>query len=115
MDILDYIDDLPRDGWAVAVFPGRNELRDCLEQYNRARDPQYRTHSLHRAEYVENRETGARMYLRTRRQIIAQGRNRKIDGSQFALLHPDLQMDDMIRRNLEESGITELVPYMDGL
>ena len=55
------------------------------------------------------------MYLRTRRQIIAQGRNRKIDGSQFALLHPDLQMDDLIRRNLEESGITELVPYMDGL
>lgn len=115
MDILDYIDDLPRDGWAVAVFPGRNELRDCLEQYNRVRDPMYRTHSLHRAEYVENRATGARMYLRTRRQIIARGRNRKIDGSKFALLHPDLQMDDLIRRNLEESGITELVPYMDGL
>ena len=64
---------------------------------------------------MENRATGARMYLRTRRQIIAQGRNRKIDGSKFALLHPDLQMDDLIRRNLEESGITELVPYMDGL
>lgn len=114
LHILDYLDDLPPESWGVVIFPSRRELRECLEQYNQEFDPIYRTKSLHRGEYIERRDIKSRLYLRTRRQIITYGRNRKIDGSVFALLHPAVTLDPVMLKNLYTSGIKELIPYMEG-
>lgn len=115
MELLDYLDYVNDGSHAVAVFSGRNSLRACLEQYNQQRDPRYRTRSLHRAEYLEDRKRHSRIYLRTIRQIVSTARNRKIDGSQFALIDEGVEVTPIMQANFEESGIQNIIRYEDDL
>ena len=108
MNILDILDDTPNGEHSVVIYPDRRTLRAAFQPYVGKYDPTYRTHSLHRAEYIEDHKRLARVYLRTPRQITAVNRNRAIDGSVRAYVTEGVEVTNLMRSCLNQSGITNI-------
>ena len=72
MNLLDILDDTPDAQHSVVIYPNRHTLRAAFQPYIGTHSPLYRTHSLHRAEYIEDRKRLARVYLRTPKQITTE-------------------------------------------
>lgn len=108
MDLLDILDATPNGNHSVVIYPDRRTLRLAFQPLVSAHRRTYRTHCLHRAEYIEDRRRFARVYLRTPRQITAANRNRAIDGSVRAYTTEGVEVTDHMKTRLEESGITNI-------
>lgn len=108
MNLLDILDDTPNGEHSVVIYPDRRTLRAAFQPYVGKYSLLYRTHSLHRAEYIEDPKRCARVYLRTPRQITAVNRNRAIDGSVRAYITNSVEITDLMKTCLEESGITNI-------
>jgi len=108
MNILDILDDTPDGEHSVVIYPDRRTLRAAFQPYVGMYSHLYRTNSLHRAEYIEDPNRLARVYLRTPRQITAVNRNRAIDGSVRAYAADGVEVTDLIKTNLNQSGITNI-------
>ena len=109
-DLLDLLDETPDGAHTVVIFPSRGELRRKFQPFVGQRDPIYHTHTLHRAEYLEDRKRGARLYLRTPKQITAANRNRAIDGAVRAYTAPGVNVSYLMETCLKKSGITHVIP-----
>ena len=109
-DLLDLLDETPNGAHTVVIFPSRGELRRKFQPFVGQRDPIYRTHTLHRAEYLEDRTRGARLYLRTPKQITAANRNRAIDGAVRAYVAPGVTFSYLMETCLKKSGIPHIIP-----
>lgn len=105
MNLLDILGDTPNGEHSVVIYPDRRTLRDAFQPYVGKYDPTYKTHSLHRAEYIEDRHRLARVYLRTPRQLTAVNRNRAIDGSVRAYITDSVEVTDLMKTSLNQSGI----------
>ena len=108
MNLLDILDDTPGGEHSVVIYPDRRTLRAAFQPYVGTYSRLHRTHSLHRAEYIEDPGRCARVYLRTPRQITAVNRNRAIDGSVRAYITDGVEVTDLMKTCLEESGITQV-------
>ena len=106
MNLLDILDDTPNSEHSVVIYPDRPALRAAFQPYVGKYSHLYRTHSLHRAEYIEDRKRLARVYLRTPRQITAINRNRAIDGAVHAYITEGVEVTDLMKTCLNQSGIT---------
>lgn len=106
MNLLDILDDTPDGEHSVVIYPDRHTLRQAFQPYVGTYSRQYRTHSLHRAEYIEDPQRRTRVYLRTPRQITAVNRNRAIDGSVRAYVADGVEVTDHMKTCLNQSGIT---------
>lgn len=109
-DMLDLLDETPNGAHSVVIFPNRDDLRRKFQPFVGQYDPTYRTHSLHRAEYLEDRKRRARVYLRTPKQITAANRNRAIDGAVRAYIAPGVNVSYLMETCLKKSGIHEVLP-----
>ena len=58
--VLDLLDETPNGAYSVVIFPNRDTLRRKFQPFVGQYDPTYRTHSLYRAEYLEDRKRRAR-------------------------------------------------------
>lgn len=105
MNILDILDDTPDGEHSVVIYPNRHTLRAAFQPYVGMYSRLYRTHSLHRAEYIEDPKRQARVYLRTPRQITAVNRNRAIDGSVRAYITDGVEITDLMKTCLNQSSI----------
>ena len=105
MNLLDILNDTPDGEHSVVIYPDRRTLRAAFQPHVGKYDPTYRTHSLHRAEYIEDRHRLARVYLRTPRQITAVNRNRAIDGSVRAYMADGIEVTDLMKTSLNQSSI----------
>ena len=105
MNLLDILDDTPNGEHSVAIYPDRQTLRAAFQPYVGKYSHLYRTHSLHRAEYIEDRGRLTRVYLRTPRQITAVNRNRAIDGSVRAYVTDGVEITNLMKTCLNQSGI----------
>lgn len=108
MNLLDILDDTPNGEHSVVIYPDRRALRQAFQPYVGKYSRLYRTHSLHRAEYIEDPKRLARVYLRTPRQITAVNRNRAIDGAVHAYAAEGVEVTDLMRTRLNQSGITQV-------
>lgn len=108
MNLLDILDDTPNGEHSVVIYPDRRALRAAFQPYVGKYSRLYRTHSLHRAEYIEDQGRLARVYLRTPRQITAVNRNRAIDGAVRAYAADGVEITDLMRSSLNQSGITNI-------
>ena len=108
MNLLDILDDTPNGEHSVGIYPDRHALRAAFQPYIGKYSRLYRTHSLHRAEYIEDPKRRARVYLRTPRQITAANRNRAIDGSVRAYAADGVEVTDLMKTSLNQSGITQV-------
>ena len=105
MNLLDILDDTADGEHSVVIYPDRRTLRQAFQPYVGKYSRLYRTHSLHRAEYIEDPKRCARVYLRTPRQITAVNRNRAIDGSVRAYMTDGVEVTDLMKTCLNQSGI----------
>lgn len=105
MNLLDILDDTPDGEHSVIIYPDRRALRAAFQPYVGTYSPLYRTHSLHRAEYIEDPKRCTRVYLRTPRQITAVNRNRAIDGSVRAYVTDGVEVTDLMKTSLNQSSI----------
>lgn len=105
MNLLDILDDTPDGEHSVVIYPDRRTLRAAFQPYVGKYSRLYRTHSLHRAEYIEDPGRLARVYLRTPRQLTAVNRNRAIDGSMRAYITDGVEVTDLMKTSLNQSGI----------
>ena len=105
MNLLDVLDNTPNGEHSVIIYPDRRTLRAAFQPYVGKYSRHYRTHSLHRAEYIEDPKRLARVYLRTPRQITAVNRNRAIDGSVRAYTTDGVEVTDHVKTCLNQSGI----------
>ena len=108
MNLLDILDDTPGGQHSVVIYPDRHTLRQEFQPYVGKRSRLYRTRSLHRAEYIEDPKRRARVYLRTPKQITAANRNRAIDGAVHAYVADRVEVTDLMRTRLNQSGITDI-------
>ena len=108
MNLLDILNDTPNGEHSVVIYPNRHTLRQAFQPYVGTYNHLYRTHSLHRAEYIEDPKRLARVYLRTPRQITAVNRNRAIDGSVRAYVADGVEITDLMKTCLNQSGITQV-------
>lgn len=108
MNLLDVLDNTPNGEHSVVIYPDRRSLRQAFQPHVGKYDPTYRTYSLHRAEYIEDRHRLARVYLRTPRQLTAVNRNRAIDGSVRAYVTDGVEVTDLMKTCLNQSGITTI-------
>lgn len=108
MNLLDILNDTPDGEHNVVIYPDRRTLRAAFQPYVGMYSRLYRTHSLHRAEYLEDPKRCARVYLRTPRQITAVNRNRAIDGSVCAYVTDGVEITDLMKTSLNQSGITTI-------
>lgn len=108
MNLLDILDDTPNGEHSVVIYPDRRTLRAAFQPHIGKYSRLYRTHSLHRAEYIEDPQRCARVYLRTPRQITAVNRNRAIDGSVHAYVTDGVEVTDLMKTCLNQSGITTI-------
>lgn len=108
MNLLDILDDTPNGEHSVVIYPDRPTLRAAFQPYVGQYSTLYRTHSLHRAEYIEDPRRCARVYLRTPRQITAVNRNRAIDGAVRAYITDGVEVTDLMKTSLNQSGITQV-------
>ena len=108
MNLLDILDDTPNGEHSVVIYPDRHALRAAFQPYVGTYSRTYRTHSLHRAEYIEDPKRRARVYLRTPRQITAINRNRAIDGAVRAYAADGVEITDLMKTRLNQSGITQV-------
>lgn len=108
MNILDILDDTPDRTHCVVIYPNRHALRQAFQPYVGKYSHLYRTHSLHRAEYIEDPKRHARVYLRTPKQITYINRNRAIDGAIRAYVTNSVDVTDLMKTRLKESGITNI-------
>lgn len=90
------------------IYPDRRALRQDFQPYIGKYSHLYRTHCLHRAEYIEDPQRLARVYLRTPRQITAVNRNRAIDNSVRAYITEGVEVTDHMVTCLNQSGITTI-------
>ena len=104
MNLLDILDDTPNGEHSVVIYPDRRALRQAFQPYVGMYSRLYRTHSLHRAEYIEDPKRLARVYLRTPRQLTAVNRNRAIDGSVRAYVTDGVEVTDLMKTCLNQSG-----------
>lgn len=105
MNLLDVLNDTPNGEHSVVIYPDRHTLRQDFQPYVGKYSPLYRTHSLHRAEYIEDPKRCARVYLRTPRQLTAVNRNRAIDGAMRAYVTDGVEVTDLMKTCLNQSGI----------
>ena len=105
MNLLGILDDTPDGEHSVAIYPDRHTLRAAFQPYIGKYSSLYRTHSLHRAEYIEDRKRLARVYLRTPKQITAVNRNRAIDDAARAYVTEGVEVTDLMKTCLNQSGI----------
>ena len=105
MNLLDILDDTPDKEHSVVIYPDRHTLRQAFQPYVGKYSRLYRTHSLHRAEYIEDPKRRARVYLRTPRQTTAANRNRAIDDSVRAYITDGVNITDLMKTCLNQSGI----------
>ena len=105
MNLLDILDDTPDGEHSVVIYPDRHTLRQAFQPYVGKYSHLYRTHSLHRAEYIEDPKRCTRVYLRTPRQLTAINRNRAIDGSVRAYIADGVEVTDLMKTCLNQSGI----------
>lgn len=110
IDLLEILSEVPDFEHCVVIFPDRDMLRRAFQPFVGQYDPVYRTHCLHRAEYLEDRKRKARLYLRTPKQILVANRNRAIDGAVRAYVVPGVEVTDMMTVNMLASGIKEILP-----
>lgn len=108
MNLLDILDDTPNGEHSVVIYPDRRALRAAFQPYVGTYSRLYRTHSLHRAEYIEDPKRLARVYLRTPRQITAVNRNRAIDGAVRAYTTDGVEITDLMKACLNQSGVTNI-------
>lgn len=108
MNLLDTLDDTPNGEHSVVIYPDRRTLRAAFQPYIGKYSRLYRTHSLHRAEYIEDPKRRARVYLRTPRQITAVNRNRAIDAAVHAYTTDGVEITDLMKTRLNQSGITNI-------
>lgn len=108
MNILDILNDTPARQNCVIIYPDRRALRQDFQPYVGIYSRLYRTHSLHRAEYIEDPKRRARVYLRTPKQITSVNRNRAIDGSVRAYVADGVEVTDLMKTCLNQSGITNI-------
>ena len=108
MNLLDILDDTPNGEHSVVIYPDRRALRAAFQPYVGIYSRLYRTHSLHRAEYIEDPKRQARVYLRTPRQITAVNRNRAIDGATCAYITNGVEITNLMKTCLNQSGITNI-------
>lgn len=108
MNLLDILDDTPTGEHSVVIYPDRRTLRTAFQPYVGMYSRLYRTHSLHRAEYIEDPKRLTRVYLRTPRQLTAVNRNRAIDGSARAYITDGVEVTDLMKTCLNQSGITNI-------
>ena len=108
MNLLDILDDTGNNEHVVVIYPDRHTLRQDFQPYVNTYSRLYRTHSLHRAEYIEDPKRRARVYLRTPKQIISVNRNRAIDGSVRAYVTDGVEVTDLMKTRLNQSGITNI-------
>lgn len=54
MNLLDVLDNTPNGEHSVIIYPDRRTLRAAFQPYVGKYSRHYRTHSLHRAEYIED-------------------------------------------------------------
>lgn len=108
MNLLDILNDTPNGEHSVVIYPDRRALRAAFQPYVGTYSRLYRTHSLHRAEYIEDPGRCARVYLRTPRQITAVNRNRAIDGAVRAYTTDGVEITDLMKTSLNQSGITQV-------
>lgn len=108
MNLLDILDDTPNGAHSVVIYPDRNTLRHAYQPLIGKHTYRYKTHSLHRAEYIEDRKRLARVYLRTPKQITAINRNRAIDAALRAYVTDGVEVTDLMKTRLKESGITNI-------
>lgn len=101
---MNLLDITPNSEHGVVIYPDRHTLRQA---YVGAYSREYRTHSLHRAEYIEDPKRCARVCLRTPRQITAVNRNRAIDGSVRAYITNGVEITDLMKTCLNQSSITQ--------
>lgn len=105
MNLLDILDDTPNGEHNVVIYPDRRALRAAFQPYVGMYSRLYRTHSLHRAEYIEDPKRLTRVYLRTPRQITAVNRNRAIDDSVRAYITDGVELTSLMKTCLNQSGI----------
>ena len=108
MNLLNILDDTPDGEHSVVIYPDRRTLRAAFQPLIGKYSHLYRTHSLHRAEYIEDPKRLARVYLRTPRQITAVNRNRAIDGAVRAYAADGVEITDLMKTSLNQSGITQV-------
>nr|DAU73351.1 MAG TPA: hypothetical protein [Caudoviricetes sp.] len=108
MNLLDILDATPSGEHSVVIYPNRHALRQDFQPYLGKRSQAFRTHALHHAEYIEDRKRLARVYLRTPRQITYTNHNHAIDGSVHAYVADGVEVTDLMKTRLEESGITNI-------
>ena len=108
MNLLNILDDTPDGEHSVVIYPDRRTLRAAFQPHIGKYSRLYRTHSLHRAEYIEDPKRLARVYLRTPRQITAVNRNRAIDGAVRAYAADGVEITDLMKTSLNQSGITQV-------
>lgn len=108
MNLLDMLNDTPDREHTVVIYPDRRTLRAAFQPYLGKYSQEFRTHALHHAEYIEDPKRCARVYLRTPRQITYTNRNRAIDGSTRAYVTDGVEVTDLMKTRLEESGITQV-------
>lgn len=108
MNLLDILDATPNRQHSVIIYPDRRTLRQAFQPYVGTYSRLYRTHSLHRAEYIEDPKRRARVYLRTPRQITAINRNRAIDGAVRAYTTVGVEVTNPMKTCLNQSGITNI-------
>lgn len=108
MNLLDILDNTPAGTHSVVIYPNRHTLRSAYQPYVGTYSRLYRTHSLHRAEYIEDRKRLARVYLRTPKQITSINRNRAIDGAVRAYITGGVEVTDLMKTRLNQSGITNI-------
>ena len=110
IDLLEMLSETPDFEHSVVIFPDRDMLRRVFQPFVGQYDHVYRTHCLHRAEYLEDRKRKARLYLRTPKQVTVVNRNRAIDGAVRAYIAPGVEVTDMMAVNMLASGIKEILP-----
>lgn len=110
IDLLEMLSETPDFEHSVVIFPDRDMLRRVFQPFVGRYDRVYRTHCLHRAEYLEDRKRNARLYLRTPKQITVVNRNRAIDGAVRAYIAPGVEVTDRMAVNMLASGIKEILP-----
>lgn len=108
MNLLDILDNTPDGEHSVVIYPDRRALRQAFQPYVGMYSRLYRTHSLHRAECIEDPKRCARVYLRTPKQITSINRNRAIDGSVRAYVTDGVEVTSLMKTRLNQSNITNI-------